>query len=86
MWTWTSVSLTIKPALSPPHVPATWVIGVEVAAEQARSAKIDGIAVIRVMPNGKRVVPLRSSLTSLGAGRSRGVDTLRNDIVLLGES
>jgi hypothetical protein len=59
-------------------------MGVEVAAEHARSAKIDGSAEIRVIPNAKGAVPLRSSLIFASGGRSRGVDTLRNDIVLLG--
>ena len=63
MWTWTSVLLTINPALSPPHVPTTSVMCAEVAAEQAIVAKTDRIAEIRVMSNAKRVVPLRSSLT-----------------------
>jgi hypothetical protein len=49
MWTWMSELLTINPALSPPHVPTTWVIGVEVAAEQAR-ATIDRNEVIRIIP------------------------------------
>jgi hypothetical protein len=49
MWTWTSVLLTIKPALSPPQVPTTWVMGVDVAAEQARPT-IDRNEVIRIIP------------------------------------
>src|SRR5437667_12525718 len=62
MWTCTSVPLTIIPALSPPHVPTTSVIGVDVAAEHASSAKIDGSTEIRVMPERYGAAPLRSSL------------------------
>ena len=64
MWTWTSLPVMIMPALSPPHVPTTSVMGVEVAAEQAMSARIDGSAQMRVIPNTKGVEALRSSLTS----------------------
>ncbi|HYU52510.1 MAG TPA: hypothetical protein VEK37_06175 [Gemmatimonadaceae bacterium] len=73
----------IIPALSPPHVPTTSVMGVDVAAEHARSAKIDGSTEIRVISERYGAVPPRSSLIFIGE-RSRGVDTLRNDIVLLG--
>ena len=52
MWTWTSVLVTINPALSPPQVPTTSVMCAEVAAEQAMVAKMDRIAEIRVMLNG----------------------------------
>ena len=43
--------LTIIPALSPPQVPTTSVIGVEVAAEQATAARIAGRRRIRAMNN-----------------------------------
>ncbi len=42
--------VTITPALSPPHVPTTSVMGVEVAAEHARMTKLERTAVILVMP------------------------------------
>jgi len=58
-------------------------MGVDVAAEHARSAKIDGSTEIRVISERYGAVPPRSSLIFIGE-RSRGVDTLRNDIVLLG--
>ncbi|HVS61507.1 MAG TPA: hypothetical protein VHE82_12520, partial [Gemmatimonadaceae bacterium] len=40
---------TINPALSPPHVPATSVIGVEVAVGHPRTARTDRIAVIGII-------------------------------------
>jgi hypothetical protein len=52
MWTWTSVSVTIIPALSPPHVTVTSVMCAEVAVEHARIetvATIETIAGIRIV-------------------------------------
>src|SRR5438445_4550427 len=60
MWTWTSLPLTIIPALSPPQVPTTSVIGVEVAAEQATAARIAGRKRIRAIPKRYRRITPRS--------------------------